>query len=168
SCNEKKLEEVQVPLPEKEESATQSKMGNPKDVFADEGGVFQMIPLPYAYDALEPFIDAKTMEIHFSKHHLAYTNNLNKALAETDMQNLTIEDILKKLDPENKNLRNNAGGYYNHNFFWEIMAPKKGGEPTGQLYDAIVKDFETFEDFKIKFSEAATKVFGSGWVWLVV
>jgi len=142
-------------------------MGNPNDVKADSG-TFQMIPLPYAYNALEPYIDAQTMEIHFSKHHLAYTNNLNKAIAGTEMAKMTIEEIFAKLDPENKPVRNNAGGYYNHNFFWEIMGPNKGGEPNGTLAEAIVKDFGSFNEFKTKFSEAATKQFGSGWAWLVV
>jgi Fe-Mn family superoxide dismutase len=168
SCNNsKKLEEVvEVPLPEKEEVVTE--MGNPADVKVDEGGAFEMIALPYAYNALEPHIDAKTMEIHFSKHHLGYANNLNKAIAGTEMANMSIEDILKKLDPENKAVRNNGGGYYNHNFFWEIMAANKGGEPTGVVAEAIAKDFGSFADFKTQFIEAATKQFGSGWAWLIV
>lgn len=168
SCNNnKKLEEVvEVPLPEKEEVVTE--MGNPADVKVDEGGAFEMIALPYAYNALEPHIDAKTMEIHFSKHHLGYANKLNSAIAGTEMANMSIEDILKKLDPENKAVRNNGGGYYNHNFFWEIMAPNKGGEPTGTLAEAITKDFGSFADFKTQFTEAATKQFGSGWAWLIV
>ncbi|RXR30135.1 superoxide dismutase [Flavobacterium piscinae] len=168
SCNNnKKLEEVvEVPLPEKEEVVTE--MGNPADVKVDEGGAFEMIALPYAYNALEPHIDAKTMEVHFSKHHLGYANNLNKAIVGTEMANMSIEDILKKLDPENKAVRNNGGGYYNHNFFWEIMAPNKGGEPTGAVAEAITKDFGSFADFKTQFTEAATKQFGSGWAWLIV
>ncbi|WP_324522778.1 MULTISPECIES: superoxide dismutase [unclassified Flavobacterium] len=143
-------------------------MGNPADVKVDEGGAFEMIALPYAYNALEPHIDAKTMEIHFSKHHLGYANNLNKAIADTEMANMSIEDILKKLDPENKAVRNNGGGYYNHNFFWEIMAANKGGEPTGVVAEAITKDFGSFADFKTQFIDAATKQFGSGWAWLIV
>ncbi|HRE76652.1 MAG TPA: superoxide dismutase [Flavobacterium sp.] len=168
SCNNsKKLEEVvEVPLPETEEVVTE--MGNPADVKVDEGGAFEMIALPYAYNALEPHIDAKTMEIHFSKHHLGYANNLNKAIADTEMANMSIEDILKKLDPENKAVRNNGGGYYNHNFFWEIMAANKGGEPTGVVAEAITKDFGSFADFKTQFIDAATKQFGSGWAWLIV
>lgn len=168
SCNNtQKLEEVvEVPLPEKEEVVIE--MGNPADVKVDEGGAFEMIALPYAYDALEPYIDAKTMEIHFSKHHLGYANKLNKAIAGTEMANMSIENILKKLDPENKAVRNNGGGYYNHNFFWEIMAANKGGEPTGAVAEAIIKDFGSFADFKTQFVEAATKQFGSGWAWLIV
>lgn len=165
SCNDKKLQEVEVPLPEKETTTTV--MGNPADVIADEG-TFKMIPLPYAYDALAPYIDARTMEIHFSKHHLGYTNNLNKAIAGTALEKLTIEEILNGLDLENKVVRNNAGGYYNHNFFWEVMGPNSGGEPTGALADAIKKDFGSFEAFKTQFSDVATKQFGSGWAWLLV
>ncbi|RZK09831.1 MAG: superoxide dismutase [Flavobacterium sp.] len=165
SCNDKKLQEVEVPLPEKE--VTNAQMGNPADVMADEG-TFKMIPLPYAYDALAPYIDAKTMEIHFSKHHLGYTNNLNKAIAGTALEKLTIEEILTKLDLENKAVRNNAGGYYNHNFFWTVMGPNGGGEPTGALAEAIKKDFGSFADFKTQFSDVATKQFGSGWAWLLV
>lgn len=165
SCNDKKLQEVEVPLPEKE--VTNAPMGNPADVMADEG-TFKMIPLPYAYDALAPYIDAKTMEIHFSKHHLGYTNNLNKAIAGTELEKLTIEEILGKLDLENKAVRNNAGGYYNHNFFWTVMGPNGGGEPTGALADAIKKDFGSFSEFKKQFTDVATKQFGSGWAWLLV
>jgi Fe-Mn family superoxide dismutase len=168
SCNNNKnLEEVvEVPGPENEK--VEVEMGKPEDVKADAGGSFEMIALPYAYNALEPHIDARTMEIHFSKHHLGYTNNLNKAIAGTDMANISIEDILKKVDAENKAVRNNAGGYYNHNFFWEIMGANKGGEPTGPVADAITKDFGSFADFKSQFTDAATKQFGSGWAWLVV
>ena len=164
SCNDKKLKEVEVPLPEKEEKAV---MGDPADVVADEG-TFKMTPLPYAYDALAPYIDARTMEIHFSKHHLAYTNNLNKAIAGTELEKLSIEEILTGLDLENKAVRNNGGGYYNHNFFWEIMGPKGGGEPSGALAEAIKRDFGSFADFKTQFSDVAMKQFGSGWAWLLV
>ncbi len=142
------------------------KPGNPADVKADPGA-FEMISLPYAYDALEPFIDARTMEIHFSKHHLAYTNNLNKAIAGTQMEKMSIEEILNKLDLENKAVRNNGGGYYNHNFFWQIMGPGKGGEPTGKLAEAVSKDFGSFAEFKTQFTDAAMKQFGSGWAWLL-
>ena len=168
SCNNnKKLEEVvEVPLPEKEVVVTE--MGNPADVKVDEGGAFEMVALPYAYNALEPYIDAKTMEIHYSKHHLTYANNLNKAIAGTEMANMSIEDIFKKLDPENKAVRNNGGGYYNHNFFWEIMGANKGGEPKGALAEAITKDFGSFADFKTQFIEAGMKQFGSGWAWLIL
>jgi len=164
SCNDKKLTEVQVPLPE--EVATTIQMGNPADVIANEGA-FKMVPLPYAYDALEPYIDAKTMEIHYSKHHLGYTNKLNAAVAGTPLEKLSIEEILKTIDLQNASLRNNAGGYYNHNLFWASMGSKGGGEPTGSLNGAIKKDFGTFADFKTQLTETANKQFGSGWAWLV-
>ncbi len=164
SCNEKKLIEVQVPLPEEE--ITNVPMGNPADIIANEGA-FKMMPLPYSYDALEPHIDAKTMEIHYSKHHLGYINKLNEVVAGTELEKLTIEEILKSLDLENKTLRNNAGGYYNHNLFWASMSSKGGGEPAGSLNAAIKKDFGSFSDFKNQLTEAANKQFGSGWAWLV-
>lgn len=165
ACNDKKLEEVQVPLPE--EVVKNESLGNPADVFADEG-TFKMPGLKYAYDALAPYIDARTMEIHYSKHHLGYTNNLNKAIVGTPQEKMTIEEILTSLDLENKTLRNNAGGYYNHNLFWETITPKSTGEPDGELATAIKKDFGSFEKFKETFSDAATKQFGSGWAWLVI
>jgi Fe-Mn family superoxide dismutase len=164
SCNDKKLTEVQVPLPE--EAVKNVPMGNPTDVIANEGA-FKILPLPYAYDALEPNIDGRTMEIHYSKHHLGYTNKLNEAVQGTDLEKLTIEEILKGLDLENKTLRNNAGGFYNHNLFWSSMSPKGGGEPTGALQAAITKDFGSYSEFKNELSEAANKQFGSGWAWLV-
>lgn len=164
SCNEKKLTEVQVPLPEEE--VTTVVMGNPADVIANEG-VFKMMPLPYSYDGLEPYIDTKTMELHFSKHHLGYINKLNEVITGTELEKLTIEEILKSLDLENKTLRNNAGGYYNHNMFWLSMSSKGGGEPTGSLNNAIKKDFGSFSDFKNQLTETANKQFGSGWAWLV-
>lgn len=166
SCKDKNnLEEVvAVPEPQKEEAAP---LGNPDDVKADEGS-FQLAKLGYAYDALAPNIDAKTMEIHYSKHYLKYTNELNKAIKGTPLETKTIEEILGTLDMENKAVRNNGGGYYNHTFFWEVMGPKAGGEPKGALAEAIKKDFGSFENFKTQFSEAATKQFGSGWAWLVL
>lgn len=164
SCNEKKLTEVQVPLPEEE--ITTVSMGNPADVIANEGA-FKMMPLPYAYDGLEPYIDAKTMEVHYSKHHLGYTNKLNEAVAGTEFEKLTIEEILKGLDLENKTLRNNAGGFYNHNLFWSSMSSKGGGEPIGALQTSITKDFGSYDEFKKQLTEAANKQFGSGWAWLV-
>ncbi|WP_417353227.1 superoxide dismutase [Flavobacterium alkalisoli] len=165
SCKEKSdlQEVVEVPEAEKTEAPA---MGNPDDVKAE--GKFQMVKLGYAYDALEPYIDAKTMETHYSKHHVGYTNKLNKAIAGTPLESKTIEEILKGMDMENKNLRNNAGGYYNHNLYWEIMAPNAGGEPKGALAEAINRDFGSFDSFKEKFSDAATTQFGSGWAWLYV
>lgn len=163
ACQNKKLEEVvEIPEPVVEKPA----MGNPADVVADPG-TFAMIALPYAYDALEPTIDAKTMEIHFSKHHLGYLNNLNKAIAGTEFEKLSIEALLEQLDPENKAVRNNAGGYYNHNLFWEILS-KNGSQPNGDLLNAINASFGSLEEFKMQFTDAAMKQFGSGWAWLVV
>lgn len=165
SCNKKSTltEVVEVPTTQEEKPI----MGNPADVKADEGP-FQMITLPYTYDALEPSIDAKTVEIHFSKHHVGYTNNLNKAIVGTPLEKQTIEEILSKLDLKNKAVRNNAGGYYNHNLYWEIIGPNAGGEPTGALAEAINTTFGSFANFKTQLAEAATKQFGSGWAWLVV
>ena len=129
---------------------------------------FELPKLPYAYDALEPHIDARTMEIHHSKHHAAYTNNLNAAIAGTDMDGKTIENILINLDKTNAAVRNNGGGFYNHNLFWTVMSPNGGGLPTGELADAIERDFGSFEEFKAKFSKAGATQFGSGWAFLCV
>jgi superoxide dismutase, Fe-Mn family len=129
---------------------------------------FELPQLKYAHDALEPHIDAKTMEIHHGKHHAGYTANLNKAIEGTDMEGKTIENILINLDMKNKAVRNNGGGFYNHSLFWEIMSPDGGGRPEGELAKAIDHDFGTFETFKEKFSAAAATQFGSGWAWLCV
>ena len=163
--NDKDLEEVvAIPEPQKEEAAP---LGDPNEVKADEGP-FQIGKLGYAYDALAPHIDAKTMEIHYSRHHLKYTNELNKAIKGTPLETKTIEEILRTLDMENKAVRNNGGGYYNHNLFWEVMGPNGGGEPKGALAEAITKDFGSYDAFKTQFTDAASKQFGSGWAWLVV
>ena len=129
---------------------------------------FELPQLPYSYDALEPHIDARTMEIHHSKHHNAYTTILNAAIAGTDLEGKTIENILINLDKSNAAVRNNGGGYYNHNLFWRVMSPNGGGEPTGELADAIEKEFGTFSEFKAKFAKAGATQFGSGWAWLCV
>ena len=129
---------------------------------------FELPQLPYAYDALEPHIDARTMEIHHSKHHNAYTTNLNAAVAGTDMEGKTIENILINLDMKNAAVRNNGGGFYNHNLYWAVMSPNGGGLPTGDLLAAIESAFGTFEEFKAKFSKAGITQFGSGWAWLCV
>jgi superoxide dismutase, Fe-Mn family len=128
-------------------------------------------PLPYAFDALEPYIDAKTMEIHHDKHHGAYVTNLNKALeGNADLQKLTVEQLIAQIDrvPENIRtaVRNNGGGHANHSMFWKIMKKGGGGEPKGELADAIKSTFGSFADFKTKFNQAATTRFGSGWAWL--
>ncbi len=124
--------------------------------------------LPYAFAALEPHIDTKTMEIHHGKHHAAYTNNLNAAIAGTPLEGKTIEEILKGLDMTNMAVRNNGGGYYNHNMFWEIMSPDGGGLPSGDVASAIDKAFGSYDAFKEAFAKAATTRFGSGWAWLCV
>jgi Fe-Mn family superoxide dismutase len=129
---------------------------------------FELPQLPYAYNALEPHIDARTMEIHHSKHHAAYTNNLNVAIEGTDMKGLTIENLLINLDMNNKAVRNNGGGFYNHNLFWTVMTPNGGGLPGGELAAAIDRDFGSFADFKTAFSKAGATQFGSGWAWLCV
>jgi len=132
---------------------------------------FVVPPLPYAFDALEPYIDAKTMEIHHDKHHGAYVTNLNKALeGHADLQKLSVEQLIAQIDrvPENIRtaVRNNGGGHANHSMFWKIMKKGGGGEPHGELGDAIKTAFGSFADFKTKFNQAATTRFGSGWAWL--
>ncbi|MDQ7918034.1 superoxide dismutase [Mesonia sp. MT50] len=129
---------------------------------------FEQPKLNYAYDALEPNIDAKTMEIHYTKHHAGYTKKLNAAVSGTDLEGKNIENILTNLDMENKAVRNNGGGFYNHNLFWEVMSPKGGGKPTGDLAKAIDEAFGDFDSFKEEFSKAAATQFGSGWAWLCV
>ncbi|RXR24203.1 superoxide dismutase [Flavobacterium stagni] len=129
---------------------------------------FELPQLPYAYDALEPHIDARTMEIHHSKHHNAYTTNLNAAIAGTDLEGKSIEEILENLDMTKGAIRNNGGGFYNHNLFWNIMAPNAGGKPSGDLGAAIDRDFGSFEEFKAQFAKAGATQFGSGWAWLCV
>tara|TARA_B100001079_G_scaffold174048_1_gene149300 strand:- start:252 stop:860 length:609 start_codon:yes stop_codon:yes gene_type:complete len=129
---------------------------------------FELPQLPYAYDALEPHIDAKTMEIHHSKHHNGYTTKLNGALEGSGMESDTIESILENLDMDNAALRNNGGGYYNHSLFWEVMGPNGGGTPLSTLAQAIDAAYGSFESFKSAFSNAAANQFGSGWAWLCV
>ncbi len=129
---------------------------------------FELPKLPYAYDALEPHIDARTMEIHHTKHHSGYTSKLNAAIEGTPLSGQGIEEILKGLDMNNKAVRNNGGGYFNHCLFWEVMGPGAGGNPTGDLASAINEAFGSFEGFKDKFSAAAGGQFGSGWAWLCV
>ncbi|MDB2492963.1 superoxide dismutase [Flavobacteriaceae bacterium] len=129
---------------------------------------FELPKLNYAYDALEPNIDARTMEIHHSKHHNGYTNNLNAAIAGTDLENKSIETILENLDMSNKAVRNNGGGFYNHSLFWEVMNPAGKEDLSGELKDAILAAYGSFEGFKTAFSKAAATQFGSGWAWLCV
>ena len=128
---------------------------------------FELPKLEYAYDALEPHIDARTMEIHHTKHHAGYTNNLNAAVEGSDLAGQSIEAILADVSKHSVAVRNNGGGFYNHNLFWTVMSPNGGGEPTGELAEAINKAFGSFDAFKESFNKAAATRFGSGWAWLV-
>jgi len=128
---------------------------------------FELKQLPYAFNALEPYIDAQTMEIHHDKHHAAYTNNLNAALQGTASEGKTIEEILTTISAQPVAVRNNGGGFYNHNLFWEIMAPGGSKQPEGDLLKAIVSAFGSYQNFKEAFTKAALTRFGSGWAWLV-
>jgi Fe-Mn family superoxide dismutase len=129
---------------------------------------FEIPKLTYQFSDLEPHIDTRTMEIHYTKHHAAYTNNLNIAVSGTDMDGKTIENILINLDKSNIAVRNNGGGFYNHNLFWVVMSPSGGGKPTGELADSIDKYFGNFDEFKAKFAKVAATQFGSGWAWLCI
>jgi len=129
---------------------------------------FELPSLQYSYDALEPHIDSKTMEIHHGKHHAGYTNNLNNAIKDSDLEGKSIEEILSGLNLDNSAVRNNGGGFYNHCLFWDILSPSGGGEPAGALSDAISNSFGGFDEFKTLFSKAAATRFGSGWAWLCV
>ena len=129
---------------------------------------FKLPDLNYSYNDLEPFIDVKTMEIHHSKHHQGYTNNLNNAIEGTNLQGMGIIDLLKSMDMSNAALRNNGGGFYNHSLFWSIIGPNKGGTANGEISDKINTHFGSFDSFKELFSKAAASRFGSGWAWLCV
>lgn len=129
---------------------------------------FTLPALPYATNALEPHIDARTMEIHHGKHHNAYVTNLNAALAGTENENKSLEELLANISKLPAAVRNNGGGHWNHSFFWNILAPHEGGGPTGALAEAINTTFGSYENFKTEFTKAATTRFGSGWAWLCV
>ncbi len=129
---------------------------------------FNLPALPYAHDALEPYIDKQTMEIHHGKHHQAYVDNLNKAVAGTENENKSLEDLLKNVGSLSPAVRNNGGGHWNHTFFWETLAPHAGGEPSGALAEAINSTFGSFDAMKEKINAAGTTRFGSGWAWLIV
>jgi Fe-Mn family superoxide dismutase len=132
---------------------------------------FELPPLPYAYNALEPYIDAQTMQLHHDKHHATYVTNLNNALKGHDFENLSVEQVIRRLNevPESARtaVRNNGGGHLNHSMFWQIMKPGGGGQPTGELANAITATFGSFDAFKTAFNDAGVKRFGSGWTWLV-
>ena len=129
---------------------------------------FELPSLNYSFDALEPHIDTKTMQIHHGKHHAGYTNNLNNAIKGTDLETMSIETILGELDLNNAAVRNNGGGFFNHSLFWNVMSPNGGGVPSGDLASAINDSFGSFDEFKSAFSKAAGTRFGSGWAWLCV
>jgi len=133
---------------------------------------FEVPPLPYDYNALEPYIDTQTMQLHHDKHHAAYVNNLNNAVANTEFANTNVEDIVKQINRVPDNIRtavqNNAGGHANHSMFWLIMKQNGGGQPSGELANAINQAFGSFDQFKAAFNDAGTKRFGSGWAWLVL
>ena len=129
---------------------------------------FELPALNYSYDSLEPHIDAKTMEIHHGKHHAGYTNNLNNAIKDSELEGKSIKDILSGLDLNNSAVRNNGGGFYNHSLFWSVMSSDGGGTPSGDLAKAIDESFGSFEEFKVAFSKAGATRFGSGWAWLCV
>lgn len=128
---------------------------------------FELPKLKYDYKALEPYIDAQTMEIHYTKHHGGYTSKLNAAIEGTELDKLSIEDLLKDISKYSVGVRNNGGGYYNHKLFWDILSPNGGGEPEGKLLEAINRDFGSFSKFKEEFNQAAATRFGSGWAWLI-
>ncbi len=165
SCKENN-ENVEVEIPEANHTETIPSEGDPATVTAKQGA-FQMKGLNYGYNDLEPYMDGMTVETHYSKHHLGYCNNLNDAIKGTPMEAMSIEEILNGLDLTNSKLRNNAGGYYNHNIFWEVIGPDAGGRPTGKVAELIDRDFGSFDNFKTQFSDASKDVFGSGWTWLV-
>ena len=130
--------------------------------------MFELPALPYAHNALEPHIDAKTMEIHHGKHHQAYVNNLNNAVKGNSADGVSLNELVHNISKYSPAIRNNGGGHWNHSFFWGIMGPNAGGQPTGALMDAIVSSFGSFDAMKEQFNSAATTRFGSGWAWLIV
>jgi superoxide dismutase, Fe-Mn family len=145
-----------------------SKSENQKSEVIMKDGQHILTELPYAYDALEPHFDARTMEIHHSKHHQAYVTNLNNAIKDTEMAKMTLEEIFKNMSKHPAAVRNNGGGHWNHDLFWKILGPNAGGNPGGKLAEAINKKFGSFDSFKEEFNKAGMTRFGSGWAWLIV
>lgn len=167
SCKKNTLvEQVDVPATPIEIVKVEGGSSKVSDVKATEG-LFKMYPLPFEYNHLEPHFDAATIEIHFSKHHLSYVNNLNRAVVGTKYETMSLPDILKNLNLSDTEIRNNAGGFYNHNFFWENLKLNNGSEPEGELLKSIIRDFSTFENFKTQFTAISNQAFGSGWTWLI-
>jgi len=143
-------------------------MAIPFALQAQQETIHKFAPLPYAYDALEPYIDKMTMEIHYDRHHRAYYNNFLAAIKGIELEKTPMATIFANISAQSVTIRNNGGGYWNHEMFWNCMKPNGGGNPTGKLSDAINSTFGSFDNFKKQFAEAGTKRFGSGWVWLVV
>lgn len=167
SCDQPKTDSADKSTENTTDVATADQsVGNPADVKVD-GGPFAMTTLKYGYADMEKSIDAKTMEVHYSKHFLGYANKLNEAIKGTPNESKSIEEIMKGLDLNNKALRDNGGGYYNHNLYFSTISPNGGGEPTGALAEAINRDFGSFDELKKQLSDAGAKQFGSGWAWLV-
>lgn len=140
---------------------------NSSMLFAQAPQEFQLPPLGYAYNALEPYIDSQTMEIHHSKHHAAYVKNLNEAIKGTKFEQMSLEEILKSITSKDTKIRNNAGGHYNHSFFWKIISPSENKNPSPQLLQAVEKQFGSIEKLQEAFNEKAKSLFGSGWTWLL-
>jgi len=138
----------------------------PHLIWAKQPTAFELPPLPYDFSALEPHFDTQTMQIHHGKHHAAYVKNLNEAITGTPFEKLSLEAILEKVSEKEAKIRNNAGGHYNHSFFWKTLSPQSGGKPSGKLLEAINQQFGSFEKFKDAFSDKGKSLFGSGWVWL--
>ena len=165
SCKKDTLIEV-VDVPATPIVAIEQKGGKPSDLKAAEGA-FELYALPFSYQALEPHVDATTMELHYAKHLLPYVNALNKSVVGKKYETMEIVEVLKNLNFSDVEVRNNAGAVYNHNFFFESMAPKAGGEPEGDLLEAINRDFGSFDEFVRQFAETSVKLQGSGWTWLL-
>jgi superoxide dismutase, Fe-Mn family len=153
-------------LPKDQMKMNQTNNQSNKQIAMNSTAKFEFQPLPYAYDALEPYIDKETLEIHYSKHHKAYFDNFINAIKGTEMESMDIKDIFRNISKYPMAVRNNSGGYFNHTFYWENMKAHAGGLPTGKISEAINKSFTSFDEFKKQFSDAGKTRFGSGWAWL--